>query len=76
MSALEALTRMSTGITEFVGEGPPTYEGNPSIMVRIDFTTCDGQCMREAAKLHAVGFRAGMTVDEACALFKAAREGK
>jgi len=29
-----------------------------------------------AAKLHAVGFRADMTVDEACALFKAAREGK
>lgn len=149
---------MSTSITEFVGEGPPTYNGDPSIMVRIDFTTCDGPCMREehfsvddplwaspdrhaamlehvraaavvqvetsairkllwpsvadqtwcycigdeagehlqvidgwtkyrnldehqaldvaAAKLHAVGFRAGMTVDEACALFKAAREGK
>jgi hypothetical protein len=29
-----------------------------------------------AALLHEVGFRAGMTVDEACALFKAAREGK
>lgn len=27
-----------------------------------------------AAKLHSVGFRAGMTADEACALFKAARE--
>lgn len=39
---------MSTDITEFVGEGPPTYEGNPSIMVRIDFTTCGGgPCMRE-----------------------------
>lgn len=29
-----------------------------------------------AALLHGVGFRAGMTVDEACALFKAARDGK
>lgn len=38
---------MSTGLTEFVGAGPLTYEGNPSIMVRIDFTTCDGPCLRE-----------------------------
>lgn len=29
-----------------------------------------------AALLHEVGFRAGMSVDDACAMFKAARESK